>query len=192
MTVKEKEENFYQMAIDSATEQNLAIVNDYKETLIKETASYKEQVDEAIESKKKYEMEQLQREKNTTLAKKSLEIRHEYADLVLSKKEELFEEAKQKILAYCEGQDYQKKLIQTLTKDMEQYPGEECVILVMARDLSQVSNLKLLPQISVVASEEDFWGGYKMEFPKKQMIINQTYALRFAECKHEFKIGPKA
>lgn len=186
MKVKEKQDNFYQMAIDSAEAQKKAIVSDYELRLKKESRAYEEQIKSDLDRKKKYETEQIVKDKNMKIAQKTMEIRQSFSNLQATCKEELFELVKEEISSYCKTKEYQEKLCSLIKKTVEDETITGGVIYVTKQDYPIVMNLELPEAITVKESEEEFWGGCKISIPEKKMIINLSYRMKYDELKQQF------
>ncbi|MBE5962077.1 MAG: hypothetical protein E7256_11985 [Lachnospiraceae bacterium] len=189
MTVKEKEDNFYKMAIDSATAQNVAMVNEYKEQMAKESEILKGKVEEEVTLKQKMAMDGLLRENNTALSKKLLEARHHYSVCATKCKEDLFKTVEKEILAFCKTAEYQEKLKKQAWDAIKMAQGEPCVMEVMEADTAFLFSIGLPANVSIQASKDNFLGGIRVLFIGKKMILNQTYALKLEEVRHQFQFS---
>lgn len=187
MTVKEKQEYFYQMAIELATAQNISMVKEYEEQLKKETEKYEKQLEDTYIHKLKVTKEELLREKNTKVSFQSLELRHEYNELKENLKEELFEQVKVEILEYCKTDAYKEKLLSQISSAMKFGEGLTCNVKVMPQDYDFVVAQKFQGKVSIIKSDLDFWGGCEVYIKEKQIVINHTFAYEFEECKQHFQ-----
>ncbi len=188
MTFSEKQEYFYQMAIELATAQNISMVKEYKEQLEKETRKYEQQLDESYLHKLKVTKEELLREKNSKVSYQSLELRHEYNELKDKLKETLFEQVKAQVLDFCKTEAYKDKLLSQINTALKVSEGLSCDVEVMSTDYDFVVAQKFPDNITIIKSDVDFWGGFKIYIKKKQMVINHSFAFEFEECKQQFHL----
>ncbi|MDD5936405.1 MAG: hypothetical protein PUC65_12745 [Clostridiales bacterium] len=187
MTVKEKQEYFYQMAIESATAQNVSMVKEYEEQLAKESKELEEQLNESYTRKLKATKENLLRENNSKVSFKTLELRHEYNEQNDQLKDDLFEQVKAQVKAFCKTDTYQQKLLNQIKAIVDDAKGLKCNVKVMPQDYEFVMAQNLPVNINVIKSDKDFWGGCKAFFEEKKMVIDHTFEYEFEECKQNFQ-----
>ena len=187
MTFKEKQEYFYQMAIELATAQNISMVKEYEEQLKKETKKYEEQLEDSYLHKLKVTKEELLREKNSKVSFQSLELRHEFNELKENLKEELFEQVKVQVLEFCITDAYKENLITQINSAIKLGEGLTCNVKVMSRDYDFVVSHQFPDTVNIIKSDVDFWGGFEVDIVEKQMVINHTFAFEFEECKQHFQ-----
>ncbi len=187
MTFKEKQEYFYQMAIELATAQNISMVKEYEEQLKKETKKYEEQLEDSYLHKLKVTKEELLREKNSKVSFQSLELRHEFNELKENLKEELFEQVKVQVFEFCKTDAYKEKLISQINSAIKLGEGCTCNVNVMSEDYDFVVSHQFADTVNIIKSDVDFWGGFKVDIVEKQMVINHTFTFEFEECKQHFQ-----
>ena len=192
MTVQEKQEYFYEMAIESATAQNIAMVNEYKEQLEKESHEFKKQLKDKYEKKLKNAKEELLRTKNAQLSQKNIQLRYEYNHWKEERKDFLFQKVKEEVIAYCQTSSYQEKLKSQIERAIVKAGHQECILSVMPADFEQISVCGLPNNVHVEKSSQDFWGGFIMEIVNSKVVINNTYASEFTECKAHFQFSKEA
>ena len=189
MTVKEKQEYFYEMAIESATAQNIAMVNEYKEQLEKEGHEFKKQLKNKYEKKIKNAKEEMLKSKNAQLSQKSIQLRYEYNHWKEEQKEVLFQKVKEEVLAYCKTSSYQEKLKEQIERAIVKAKHQECMLYVMPVDFERISACGFPNYVHIEKTSQDFWGGFMMEILNTKVVINNTYASEFLECKAHFQFA---
>lgn len=192
MTVNEKQEYFYQTAIESATAQNIAMVNEYKEQLEKESQVLNKKLKNKYEKKLKSAKEEMLREKNAQLSQKNIQLRHEYNNWKEEQKEALFQKVKEAVLAFCKSSAYQDKLKAQVQEAIDKAGQEECIIYVMPKDYELIESNSYPMNVRIEKSPQDFWGGFYMEIISRKIVMNYTYASEFDECKAHFQFAKEA
>ncbi len=188
MNIKEKAEHFYNMAVDNATAQNTAMVEEYRLLLEKELEQHKKEVRRKADALLKEEMERLVREKNTAFALKTLEIRHLYKDRSAEITEDLFSKVKVSLIDFMKTKEY-VELLKKQIKEAKEFAKDYSVIVYLNNtDADKASMLSEELNVTIEISETDFWGGTRAVIPDKNVIINESFLSKWEEAKEGFAL----
>lgn len=188
MNIKEKAEHFYNMAVDNATAQNTAMVEEYRLLLEKELEQHKKEVRRKADNYLKEEMERLMREKNTALALKTLEMRHLYKDRATEITEDLFSKVEQSLREFMKTNDY-VELLKKQIKEAKEFAKDRPVTVYLNKtDEDKATMLSEEFNITIEISESDFWGGTRAVIPDRNVIINESFLSKWEEAKECFAL----
>ncbi|HCL02113.1 MAG TPA: hypothetical protein DHW61_06790 [Lachnoclostridium phytofermentans] len=188
MNIKEKAEHFYNMAVDNATAQNTAMVEDYRLLLEKELEQHKKDVRRKADNYLKEEMERLVREKNTALALKTLEIRHLFKDRSTVITEDLFSKVKISLFEFMKTKEY-VELLKKQIKEAKDFAKDHSVTVYLnSTDADKAAMLREESNITIEISTTDFWGGTRAVIPDKNVVINESFLSKWEEAKESFAL----
>ncbi len=188
MNIKEKAEHFYNMAVDNATAQNTAMVEEYRLLLDKELEQHKKEARRKADAYLKEEMERLMREKNTALALKTLEIRHLYKDRATEITEDLFSKVKINLTEFMKTDNYVELLKKQIKEAKEFAKNRPVTIYLNSTDADKAALLCEELNITIEISETDFWGGTRAVIPDKNVVINESFLSKWEEAKKCFAL----
>lgn len=188
MNIKEKTEHFYNMAVDSATAQNTAMVEEYRLLLAKELEQHKKEAKRKADVYLKDEMEHLMREKNTAIALKTLEIRHLYKDRTTELTEDLFSKVKASLFEFMKTDAYVDMLRRKIREAKEFAKEYSVIVYLNASDADKVSLLSKEFDVAIEISQTEFWGGTRSMIPEKNVIMNESFLSKWEEAKKSFAL----
>ncbi len=176
------------MAVDNATAQNTAMVEDYRLLLEKELEQHKKDVRRKADNYLKEEMERLVREKNTALALKTLEIRHLFKDRSTVITEDLFSKVKISLFEFMKTKEY-VELLKKQIKEAKDFAKDHSVTVYLnSTDADKAAMLREESNITIEISTTDFWGGTRAVIPDKNVVINESFLSKWEEAKESFAL----
>lgn len=188
MTLDEKLEQFYKAAIDSATSQNIQIINEYKQSLQQIYAEHKEEVLHKTELSYDIESNKLIREKNRNLSAETINIKRKISERSIELVNKLFEGVLDKLNKYMKSQDYEDLLVKQILEEKKFTGGEEVTIYINSSDLNLKTSLELKTEVALTISETDFIGGTRAVIHKQNVLIDNSFSTKLTEAKNTFTI----
>lgn len=186
MTLDEKLDQFYTAAIDSATNQNIEIINDFKKSLQKIYDEHRENAVLKSEKSFQLESENLIREKNRTLSGENITIRRKISEKSAELINKLFEDVAVKLYDFMKTPEYTQLLTSQIVKAKEFANGEEMIIYINSSDESLKETLEAKTGAKLTISNRDFIGGTRAVMQEKNILIDNSFITRFKEAKNEF------
>ncbi len=186
MTLDEKLAHFKECAINDANKQGEAILNECKSKIQQQFDEYEKEARTKSEKKFKIESANLLKEKNKALSKSSLEIRRKVNDRAEELKDLLFEDVAKKISDYKKSKEY-KKLLTTMINSCYKYANKkELKLYIDKSDKDLQSYLENTCKVTIAISERDIKGGILGVCEEKNLLIDNSFASKFAHEKSTF------
>lgn len=188
MTLDEKLDQFYNATIESATNQNLKITGDYKDSLDKLFEDHKK--DSLLKSEVTYQLESenLIREKNRTLSSASINIKRRLNEKTTSLIDELFQDVENKLEDYMKTEDYISLLIKQIIKAKEFARKDDVIIYINSSDTYLKDMLEEKTKVSLTISVTDFIGGTRSVIHDKNILIDHSFSSKILEVKESFTL----
>ena len=188
MTLDEKLEQFYQAAIESATNQNLQIIEEYKKSLQVIYDNYKNEVLKKIENAYQEESERLLREKNRELSKEAVKLKQKVSEKTSELIGKLFQEVLKKLTEFKSTPEYFDLLCKQIREAFEFAGGNSMTIYLTSADSNLKSSLETALNTTLTVSTEEFVGGIKAFIQDKNILIDNSFASRIEELKSKFSL----
>lgn len=188
MTLDEKLEQFYKSAVDSATSQNLQIIEEYKQSLQKIYNDHKEDITRKAEVSYHVALENLNREKNRSLSAETIKIRRIINEKSAELTEMIFQEVTEKINAYMKTPDYFELLKNQIIDSYNFARGEEVTIYINPSDETLKAALESQTGVTLTVSETDFMGGIRAVIHKQNILIDNSFLTKLSESKSTFML----
>lgn len=188
MTLNEKLEQFYKSAVDSATSQNLQIVDEYKKSLQKIYDDHKEDVTRKSDIAFRAASENLIREKNITLSTDTMDLKRKINEKAAELTEKIFKEVYEMLLTFIKTPDYVELLATQITAANTFARGEEVTFYINSSDESLKAELESKTGITLTISTIDFIGGTRAVIHKQNILIDNSFLTKLEESKNSFML----
>lgn len=188
MTLDEKLDRFYTAAIDSATSQNIQIVNEYKQSLQKIYDDHKEDALRKAEVTYHVESNNLIREKNRNLSVETIKIKRRISEKSDELTDLLFQDVAKKIDVFMKTSEYFDMLAAQITAAKDFARGEEITIYINPSDEALKVSLESKTEATLTISVNDFIGGTRAVIHSKSILIDNSFLTKYAEAKDAFML----
>ncbi len=188
MTLDEKLEQFYKSAVDSATSQNLQLVDEYKKSLQKIYDDHKEDVTRKSEIAFRAASEKLIREKNIALSTETINIKRKINEKAAEITDKIFKEVYERVLSFMKTPDYMNLLAKQITTANNFARGEEVTIYINPSDENLKAELESKAGVTLTISTIDFIGGIRAVIHKKNILIDNSFLTKLEESKDTFML----
>lgn len=188
MTLDEKLEQFYNATIESATNQNLKITGEYKESLEKVLEEHKQDTRKKSEVAYQLESENLIREKNRSISSASINTKRRLSEKHTSLIEDLFQEIKKKLEDYMNTEEYTSLLAKHIQEAKEFARKDEVIIYINPSDAYLKELLEDKLKVTLTISATDFIGGTRAVIHDKNILIDHSFSSKILEVKESFTL----
>ncbi len=186
MTLDEKLEQFYNAAIDSATSQNILIIDEYQKSL---KAIYDDHKKDALRKAKiiyRMDSEKLLREKNRDLSGEAIKLKRKISEKSAELTEKLFQDVSDKLICFMATSEYFHILCRQITDAREFARGDEMTIYINPSDLQLKSSLEANTGAVLTISTRNFIGGTRAVIHDKNILIDNSFLAKLEEVKNNF------
>jgi vacuolar-type H+-ATPase subunit E/Vma4 len=188
MTLDEKLDHFYSSVIDSATKQNIEIVEEYKKTLQKNYDERKEIALRKAEANYRMASDNITRERNRKLSAEAMDIRRKVLDKTAEISELIFRDVKIKLESFMKTSDYDELLVTQIKNAKEFAQGDTLTVYINPTDANKQSALEEKTGISLTVSDRDFIGGSRAVIPSRSILIDNSFLTKMEEAKSSFTL----
>ena len=189
MTLEEKLENFYISVIDSATDQSVDIIDEYKKALQKTYDERKQSAIRKANNNYRIETENLVREKNKKLSVVTLDLKGTILDKTNKLSDRIFDDVINKLEAFMKSSSYKDFLIGKINEAVNFSRGETIVIYLNPTDEHLLVSLENDTNIHLTLSDRDFMGGIRAVIPSRKILIDYSFITKLAEEKTSYKLS---
>ena len=188
MTLDEKLEHFYSSVIDSATKQNIEIVEEYKKILQRNFEDRKEVALRKAEANFRIESDNILRERNRRMSAASMEIRRKVLERTSEISDEIFEEVKSKLQEFMQTEEYEDLLYALIQDALEFAKGDSITIYINPTDQDRISSLEKRTSTTLTLSDRDFIGGIRAVISSHSILIDSSFLSKIEEAKSNFTL----
>lgn len=188
MTLDEKLEHFYTSVIDSATQQNIEIVEDYKKILKKNFDERKEAALRKAEANYRMASDNIIRERNRKLSSESMEIRRKVLEKTAEVSDRIFTDVRQKLDDFMKAPAYEELLCAQIKNASSFAHGDAITIYINPTDAEKISKLEEKTGVSLTVSDRDFIGGTRAVIPSRSILIDNSFLTKLDEAKSSFTL----
>lgn len=188
MNLDVKLDHFYQSVIDEATNESESILVEYQASLKKIYDTKKAELEQKAQARIKVEADNIYREKNKQLSNASVEIRKSLSQKTEELKDRLFTDVEKKVIEYMKTPDYIALLEKQITAAYKFARGEAITVYINASDASKMEALQQATKVELTVSNIDFIGGIRAVIHSKHILIDNSFATKLADEKHNFQI----
>lgn len=188
MTLDEKLEHFYSSVIESATKQNIEIVEEYKKILKKNFNERKEAALRKAEANYRIACDNITRERNRKISAEALETRRivlektaEYTDLI-------FQDVRKKLDEFMKTPAYIDLICTWIMNAITFAGGDSLTVYINPTDADKKALIEEKTGITVTISDRDFIGGMRAVIPSNNILIDQSFLTKLEEEKSNFTL----
>jgi len=186
MTLDEKLEQFYNATIESATTQNIEIVEEYKQNLDKLFEEYKKDALKKSEQTFRLESENLIREKNRTLSSEAINIKRKLNEKNIELTDILFDDVMNRLTNFMKTKEYEELLVKFILDAKEFAREDELTIYINPTDIGLKHTLEDKTQVPLTISQYDFIGGTRAVIHAKNILIDHSFSSKIAAQKEHY------
>ena len=188
MTLDEKLEHFYSSVIDSATKQNIEIVEEYKKILQKNFDERKEAALRKADANYRMASDNIIRERNRKLSAETMEIRRKVLEKTAEISDRIFTDVRKKMDDYMKTSEYEELLCVQIKNANSFAQGDLITIYINPTDAEKISKLEEKTGVSLTVSNRDFIGGTRAVIPSRSILIDNSFLTKLEEAKSSFTL----
>ncbi len=188
MTLDEKLDHFYSSVIDSATKQNIEIVEEYKKTLQKNYEERKEAALHKAEANYRMASDNIIRERNRKLSAETMEIRRKVLDKTAEISDRIFNDVRLKLTEYMNTSEYDELLGAQIKNAVDFAHGDAITVYINPSDANKIKTLEEKTGVSLTVSDRDFIGGTRAVIPSRSILIDNSFLTKLEEAKSSFTL----
>jgi len=188
MTLDEKLEHFYSSVIESATNQNIEIVEEYKYTLQKNFDERKVTALRKAEANYRMASDNITRERNRKLSTESLEIRRKVLDKTAEVSDRIFTDVRQNLEDFMKTSAYIDFLCSLINNAHAFAQRDSITIYINPTDAEKKEILEEKTGVSLTVSNRDFIGGIRAVIPSRSILIDNSFFTKLEEAKSSFTL----
>ena len=185
MTLEEKLENISQAAIEDATKQSEALIQEYQQNIDKAIKIHEEEIEKRNIAEYEYQYAKLEREKNKAISQAMLESKMTITKKTEELSEKLFDLVKSKLAAYKKTPEYESYLLKLIQSAVDFSNGNEIAIYIDPSDASLKEALEKKSGKTITISTEEFFGGIRAIITEKNILIDESFATKISEEKEQ-------
>lgn len=189
MTLDEKLEQFYNSAMESATNQNIEIIEEYQKSLQQIYDQHKEEEIRKADATYRAESEKLLREKNKEVASELINLKRKLGDRSLELKTKLFEDISAKLQEYMKAPEYKDLLVKQINTAKEFAGKDKITIYINPSDAELKASLEASTGMELIVSDRDFIGGTRAVIQEKSILIDNSFLTRMEESRNKFAVS---
>jgi vacuolar-type H+-ATPase subunit E/Vma4 len=188
MTLDEKLEHFYSSVIESATKQNIEIVEEYKKTLQKNFDERKEAALRKADANYRMAYDNIIRERNRKLSAENMEFRRKVLERTAEISDRIFCDVRQRLEEYMKTSEYTDLLCTQIKNAVDFAKGDAITLYINPSDADKKSMLEERTGASLTVSNRDFIGGTRAVIPSHSILIDNSFFTRLEEAKSSFTL----
>lgn len=188
MTLDEKLEHFYSSVIESATNQNVEIIEEYKKVLQKSFEERKETAHRKADNNYRMASDNIIRERNRKISTDSTEIRRKVLYKTAEYTDQVFIDARHKIDEFMKTSDYDELLYNQIMS-VKNFAGSDAItVYINPADEVKKTALEARTGITLTVSKYDFIGGTRAVIPSHSILIDNSFSTKLEEAKSTFTL----
>lgn len=186
MEISEKLGTFSQAAIEAASEQSAAMLQEYEARHAASIAEYERQKQQEQQTRERIAQEQVRKEINRSTSEELLRLKKEHHARQEQRKQELFALVEEKLAAYRKSDVYESLLQKKIAKARELAAGEPFTVYIDPEDIAFKERLEQAEDCELTVSGNSFGGGIRAVIPAKHMLMDDSFDSRLAEERERF------
>lgn len=188
MTLDEKLDHFYSSVIESATKQNIEIVEEYKKTLKNNYEERKDAAQRKADANYRMAIENITRERNRRLSADAMEARRKVLEKNAEYTELIFRDVRQRLDEYMKTPQY-LDLLAALIKDAKDFAKRDALtVYINPTDADKKAVLEEKTGVMLTVSDRDFIGGIRAVIPSHKILIDKSFLTKLEEVKNTFTL----
>lgn len=188
MTLDEKLNQFYTAAIDNATNQNIQIIDEYKQSLQRIYDDHKEDFLRKADLTFSMDSNNLIREKNRNLSSETVTIKRMVGEKSIELIDRLFQDITQKVESYIKTPEYLDLLSTQIESEIKFAKGEDITIYINPSDEGLKATLESKCNFPLTISNTNFVGGTRAVIHSKNILIDNSLLTKIAEARSTFAL----
>lgn len=187
MTLDEKLTNFTEYCVLAAKKKSEELILQQQTALDKDFEAYTVKSKEIAETQLKIEKENLEKKLNKELSNEQLHSKQLIGEARTELTDKLFVELSDKISNFINTKEYIELISSQIEYALKFADGDELIIYVDSTDESRLHELCARHQTDCIKiSEHSFMGGTKALLPKKNILIDNSFAKKLETAKLRF------
>jgi vacuolar-type H+-ATPase subunit E/Vma4 len=188
MTLDEKLDHFYSSVIESATKQNIEIVEEYKKILQKNFDERKEAALRKAEANFRMASDNIIRERNRKLSAESMEIKRKVLDKTIEISDRIYNDVRIRLNDFMKTPAYEDLLFTQIKNAVDFAQGDEITFYINPTDEKLLPALELRTGTSITISNRDFIGGIRAVIASRSILIDNSFLTKLEESKNSFSL----
>lgn len=187
MTLDEKLTNFTEYCVLAAKKKSEELILQQQAALDKDFEAYTVKSKEIADAQIKIEKENLEKKLNKELSNEQLHSKQLIGEARTELTDKLFVELSDKISNFINTKEYIELISSQIEYALKFADGDELIIYVDSTDESRLHELCARHQTDCIKiSEHSFMGGTKALLPKKNILIDNSFAKKLETAKLRF------
>lgn len=187
MTLDEKLTNFTEYCVLAAKKKSEELILQQQTALDKDFEAYTVKSKEIEDTQIKIEKENLEKKLNKELSNEQLHSKQLIGEARTELTDKLFVELSDKISNFINTKEYIELISSQIEYALKFADGDELIIYVDSTDESRLHELCARHQTDCIKiSEHSFMGGTKALLPKKNILIDNSFAKKLETAKLRF------
>lgn len=187
MTLDEKLTNFTEYCVLAAKKKSEELILQQQAALDKDFEAYTVKSKEIADTQLKIEKENLEKKLNKELSNEQLHSKQLIGEARTELTDKLFVELSDKISNFINTKEYMELISSQIEYALKFADGDELIIYVDSTDESRLHELCARHQTDCIKiSEHSFMGGTKALLPKKNILIDNSFAKKLETAKLRF------
>lgn len=187
MTLDEKLTNFTEYCVLAAKKKSEELILQQQTALDKDFEAYTVKSKEIADTQIKIEKENLEKKLNKELSNEQLHSKQLIGEARTELTDKLFVELSDKISNFINTKGYIELISSQIEYALKFADGDELIIYVDSTDESRLHELCARHQTDCIKiSEHSFMGGTKALLPKKNILIDNSFAKKLETAKLRF------
>ena len=187
MTLDEKLTNFTEYCVLAAKKKSEELILQQQAALDKDFEAYTVKSQEIADTQIKIEKENLEKKLNKELSNEQLHSKQLIGEARTELTDKLFVELSDKISNFINTKEYMELISSQIEYALKFADGDELIIYVESTDESRLHELCARHQTDCIKiSEHSFMGGTKALLPKKNILIDNSFAKKLETAKLRF------
>ena len=188
MTLDEKLTNFTEYCVLAAKKKSEELILQQQAALDKDFEAYTVKSQEIADTQIKIEKENLEKKLNKELSNEQLHSKQLIGEARTELTDKLFVELSDKISNFINTKEYMELISSQIEYALKFADGDELIIYVDSTDESRLHELCARHQTDCIKiSEHSFMGGTKALLPKKNILIDNSFAKKLETAKLRFR-----
>ncbi|MGF7144634.1 vacuolar-type H+-ATPase subunit E/Vma4 [Anaerotaenia torta] len=188
MTLDEKLDHFYSSVIESATKQNIEIVEEYKKTLQKNFEERREAALRKAEANYRIASENIVRERNRKLSAEALDIRRKVLEKTEEIANQIFTDVHARLQEFMQTPEYEELLVAWIRNASDFAHGDALTVYLNPSDAPKKAALEGKTGITLTISDRDFIGGIRAVITTRSILIDHSFLTKLEEAKNSFTL----
>ena len=187
MTLDEKLTNFTEYCVLAAKKKSEELILQQQAAVDKDFEAYTVKSQEIADTQIKIEKENLEKKLNKELSNEQLHSKQLIGEARTELTDKLFVELSDKISNFINTKEYMELISSQIEYALKFADGDELIIYVDSTDESRLHELCARHQTDCIKiSEHSFMGGTKALLPKKNILIDNSFAKKLETAKLRF------